>query len=169
LVFPVLPECSGRIRERGCSITGVFLVRFLSHVLHLLISCVHLLVCLFGIICVKNSTFYGFHQSLRFATFRTHLEIALGMCSIQACFFQIASGGFWSCNFLACIGKFVTCYSSPNFLCSSFGVVNRIVLCTFLQRDVDIVINRAAHVLSTRCTFGRRTLFHSELSGNPQF
>jgi hypothetical protein len=138
-----------------------------TYFFHLLVSCVHPLVWLIILFCVKISTSLRFHHTS--LTFRTHLEIALEMCSIQACFFLIASGGFWSCNFLACIGKFVTCYSSPNFLCSSFGVVNRIVLCTFLQRDVDIVINRAAHVLSTRCTFGRRTLFHSELSGNPQF
>ena len=76
---------------------------------------------------------------------------------------------FWSCNFLACIGKFVTCYSSPNFLCSSFGVVNRIVLCTFLQRYAGIVINRAAHDLLSHCTFDRRILSHSELCDNPQF
>ena len=131
--------------------------------------CVHLLVCLIHSICVKNSTFYGFHQSLRFATFQIRLEIALGRYSMQACSCRIAFVGSWGCNLRGCIGRFVTCFSSPGFLCSSLGVVNRIVLCTFLQRDVDIVINRAAHVLSTRCTFGRRTLFHSELCDNPQF
>ena len=91
----VLPECSVRVRERGCTISFVFLVRFLSHVFHLLVCYVHLLVWLIVLICVKISTLFGFHQYLQSLTFLIRLEIALEMCSIRPCSFQFASGDFW--------------------------------------------------------------------------
>jgi len=102
------------------------------------VCCVHLLVWLFGLICVKISTLFGFHQSLRSLTFLIRLEIVLEMCSIQACSFQIASDGFWACNFPGCIGKFVTYFSFPGLLCSSLGVVDHSDLCSFLLQRASI-------------------------------
>ena len=113
-------------------------VNFIGHVFILLVCCVHLLVWLFGLICVKISTLFGFHQSLRSLTFLIRLEIVLEMCSIQACSFQIASDGFWACNFPGCIGKFVTYFSSPGLLCSSLGVVDHSDLCSFLLQRASI-------------------------------
>ena len=98
------------------------------HNFHLLFCCVHLLVCssillyvhllvwLIVLICVKISTLFGFHQYLQSLTFLIRLEIALEMCSIRACSFQIASGDFWACDFLECIGKFVTFFFISRFV-----------------------------------------------------
>ena len=108
---------------------SIFIIFFISW-----LCCVHLLVWVIVRICVESSTF-SFHESLQSSTFLIRLGIALGMCSIRACSFQIAFGGFWACDFLGCIGKFVTCFSSPGRLSSSLGVVDRFVLCFFFHHQ----------------------------------